>query len=183
MTDCSRSAKRSGAAPFNSTGRQDNRNINAIPWELISRRGRPGVGIVTLTCRADRPGIVVRIVPYVTDKSMSERDTLEPSGMRAELLCFLVATAAASYSLTQEWRVDHVVQCCRTWLARHGVSMHWLERVRIGQLALTIARRDLRDAGIAVRLSNVQALFTDDMALNYSSTMVQKMLALCKEAL
>jgi hypothetical protein len=114
---------------------------------------------------------------------MSERDTLPLPGTRAELLCFLVAIAAASYSLTQEWRIDHIVQCCRMWLTRHSLSMHCLERVRIGQLALTIARRDLRDAGIAVRLSNVQALFTDDMALNYSSTMVQKMLALCKEAL
>ena len=27
---------------------------------------------------------------------------------RAELLCFLVVTAAASHSLTSEWRVDHV---------------------------------------------------------------------------
>jgi hypothetical protein len=69
------------------------------------------------------------------------------------------------------------------WLARHSQSMDWLERVRLGQLALKIARRDLLEAGIAVRLSNVQALFTDDMALNFSSTMVQKMLVLCKEAL
>jgi hypothetical protein len=114
---------------------------------------------------------------------MSERDTLGFTDARAELLCFLVAVAAASYSLTNEWRVDHVVQCCRMWLARHSQSMDWLERVRLGQLALKIARRDLLEAGIAVRLSNVQALFTDDMALNFSSTMVQKMLVLCKEAL
>ncbi|SAL79582.1 hypothetical protein AWB68_05668 [Caballeronia choica] len=49
-------------------------------------------------------------------------------GARAELLCFLVATAAASRSLTHEWRVDHVVESCRIWLARHAVVMHWLER-------------------------------------------------------
>lgn len=35
---------------------------------------------------------------------------------RAELLCFLVVTAAASHSLTSEWRVDHVVESCRLWL-------------------------------------------------------------------
>ena len=69
-------------------------------------------------------------------------------GSRAELLCFLVATAAASRSLTHEWRVDHVVESCRIWLARHAVVMHWLERVKIGQLALRVARRDLRGAGI-----------------------------------
>jgi hypothetical protein len=106
---------------------------------------------------------------------------LLPDG-RADLLCFLVATAAASYALTQEWRVDHVVQNCRSWLARRAVTMHWLERLRLGQLALKIAEKDLLKAGVAVRLSSVQALFTEEMGLNYSSTMVQRMLALCKEA-
>ena len=103
-----------------------------------------------------------------------------PDG-RADLLCFLVATAAASYALTQEWRVDHVVANCRAWLARHVVSMDWLERVQIGQLAIRIADRELLDAGIAVRLSSVQALFTEEMGLNYSSTMIQRMLNLCRE--
>lgn len=66
---------------------------------------------------------------------MSEHDIDELSGARAELLCFLVATAAASRSLTHEWRVDHVVHSCRIWLARNTVVMDWLERVKIGQLA------------------------------------------------
>jgi hypothetical protein len=107
----------------------------------------------------------------------------DANSARPDLLCFLVAIAAASYALTQEWRVDHVVQCCREWLRKHGVAMHWLDRVRIGQLALKIASRDLMDAGIAVRLSSVQALFTGDMELNEASTMVQRMLSLCQEAL
>jgi hypothetical protein len=34
-----------------------------------------------------------------------------------------------------------------------------------------------------VRQSNVHALFTGDMQLNYSCTVIKKMLALCKEAL
>ena len=115
------------------------------------------------------------------EATMNNRDiNLIPDG-RADLLCFLVATAAASYALTQEWRVDHVVANCRAWLARHLVSMDWLERVEIGQLALTIAERELLTAGIAVRLSSVQALFTDEMGLNYSSTMIQRMLNLCRE--
>jgi len=112
---------------------------------------------------------------------MNNRDiNLIPDG-RADLLCFLVATAAASYALTQEWRVDHVVANCRAWLARHLVSMDWLERVEIGQLALKIAEGELLTAGIAVRLSSVQALFTEEMGLNYSSTMIQRMLNLCRD--
>ncbi len=91
---------------------------------------------------------------------MEKRDINRMPDGRADLLCFLVATAAASYALTQEWRVDHVVANCRAWLARHLVSMNWPERVQIGQLALKIAESELLKAGIAVRLSSVQALFT-----------------------
>lgn len=102
---------------------------------------------------------------------------------RPELLCFLVAIAAASYALSNEWRVDHVVQCCRDWLRKNDARMDWLDRVRIGQLALKIASKDLLEAGVAVRLSSVNVLFTDDMELNEASTMVQRMMALCQEAL
>ncbi|MDR5755115.1 hypothetical protein QCE48_30610 [Caballeronia sp. LZ024] len=101
------------------------------------------------------------------------------SGARAELLCFLVATAAASRSLTHEWRIDHIVQGCRIWLVRNAVVMDWLDRVQIGQLALKVARRDLGEAGIKVRQSDVQALFTGEMGLNHASTLVQKMMTLC----
>jgi hypothetical protein len=114
---------------------------------------------------------------------MDKPDIDELSGARADLLCFLVATVAASYAMTQEWRVDHVVDSCRIWLKRNLVTMNWLERVRIGQLALKIARRDLKGAGIAVRQSDVQTLFTGDMGLNHSSTVVQKMMRLCRESL
>jgi hypothetical protein len=101
----------------------------------------------------------------------------------AELLCFLVATAAASYALTQEWRVDHVVEHCRVWLKRRHTTMHWLDRVKLGQLALHIADKQLLEAGIAVRLSSVSALFTDKMELNPASTMIQRMQALCSTVL
>ncbi|RFU45142.1 hypothetical protein [Paraburkholderia sp. DHOC27] len=107
----------------------------------------------------------------------------DAASARPELLCFLVAVAAASYALTGEWRVDHVVKCCRQWLDKNETKMFWLDRVLIGQLALKIASQDLLDAGIAVRLHSVQALFTDEMELNEASTMVQKMMSLCQEAL
>jgi hypothetical protein len=114
---------------------------------------------------------------------MNKPEFSEPDSARPDLLCFLVAIAAASYALTNDWRVDHVVQCCRQWLDKNQLKMHWLDRVRIGQLALKIASKDLLDAGVAVRLSSVNALFTSEMELNEASTMVQRMMALCYEAL
>jgi len=112
----------------------------------------------------------------------SSQTTLEPES-QANLLCFLVATVAASYSLTSEWRVDHVVESCRIWLARNRAVLPWLERVTLGQLALQIARRDLRAAGIAVRQSNVQSMFTNEMGINTASTLVQRISAVCEAPL
>ena len=102
---------------------------------------------------------------------------------RADLLCYLVATAAATYALTGDWRVDHVVMSCRSWLSRNRLSLPWLDRVRLGQLALQIARRDLRGVGIALKQADVQGLFTGDMKLNPASTVVQRMLQVCRLAL
>ncbi|MEA3113568.1 MAG: hypothetical protein QOG58_3367 [Caballeronia sp.] len=102
---------------------------------------------------------------------------------QTNLLCFLVATVAASYSLTNEWRVDHVVESCRIWLARNRVALPWLKRVTLGQLALQIARRDLHVAGITVRQSNVQSMFTNEMGINQASTVVQRISAVCEAAL
>ncbi|PLZ00977.1 hypothetical protein CY652_18190 [Burkholderia sp. WAC0059] len=114
---------------------------------------------------------------------MVKPEFTEPESVRPDLLCFLVAIAAASYALTDDWRVDHVVECCRQWLKKNRLKMHWLDRVRIGQLALKIARNDLLEAGVAVRLSSVQALFSSELELNTSSTMVQRMMMLCHDAL
>ncbi|CAH2786021.1 MAG: hypothetical protein CPDRYMAC_2572 [uncultured Paraburkholderia sp.] len=118
-----------------------------------------------------------------TPRQKLEPEFNEPDSARPELLCFLVAIAAASYALSKEWRVDHVVQCCRQWLEKNSLEMNWLDRVRIGQLALKIASKDLLKVGVAVRLSSVQALFTSEMELNEANTMVQRMLVLCYEAL
>ncbi|SOE92689.1 hypothetical protein SAMN05414139_05446 [Burkholderia sp. D7] len=103
--------------------------------------------------------------------------------MQANLLCFLVATVAASHTLTRSWRVDHVVESCRIWLARNRVALSWMMRVTLGQLALQIARRDLHAAGITVRQSNVQSMFTHEMGINQASTVVQRISAVCEAAL
>jgi hypothetical protein len=116
------------------------------------------------------------------EMNSSIRTTLEPES-QTNLLCFLVATVAASYSLTNEWRVDHVVESCRIWLARNRVALPWMKRVTLGQLALQIARRDLHAAGITVRQSNVQSMFTNEMGINQASTMVQRISAVCEAAL
>jgi hypothetical protein len=116
-------------------------------------------------------------------KAMNNPEFTELERVRPDFLCFLVAIAAASYALTYEWRVDHVVACCRQWLVKNRQKMHWLERVHLCQLALKIARQDLLKAGVAVRLSSVNALFTNEMELNGASTMVQRMMVLCHDAL
>jgi hypothetical protein len=109
--------------------------------------------------------------------------TTSESESQTNLLCFLVATVASSHSLTNEWRADHVVESYRIWLARNRIAMPWLKRVTLGQLALRIARRDLRAAGITVRQSNVRSLFTDDMGINAASKLVQRISAVCEAAL
>ena len=55
---------------------------------------------------------------------------------RADLVCYLVATAAATYALTSDWRADHVVISRRSWLLRNRLSLPWLDRLRHGRLAL-----------------------------------------------
>ena len=75
------------------------------------------------------------------------------------------------------------MESCRIWLARNRAVLPWLERVKLGQLALQIARRDLRVAGIAIRQSNVQCMFTNEMGVNTASTLVQRISAVCEAAL
>jgi len=79
--------------------------------------------------------------------------------------------------------VDHVVISCWSWLSRNRLSLPWLDRARLGQLALQIARRHVRGAGIALKQADVQGLFTGDMKFNLASTVVQRMLQVCWHAL
>jgi hypothetical protein len=53
----------------------------------------------------------------------------------------------------------------------------------LGQLALQIARRDLRVAGIAARQSNIQSLITDEIGVNSASALAQNISEVCKVAL
>jgi hypothetical protein len=101
----------------------------------------------------------------------------------ADLLCYLVATTAATYALTSDWRVDLSVISCRSWLSRNRLSLPWLDRVRLGRLALQITRHDLRGEGIALKRADVQGLFKGDMKVNQASTIVQRMLQVCHHAL
>ncbi|MGA7813345.1 hypothetical protein [Caballeronia sp.] len=45
---------------------------------------------------------------------MKTRETSLLPDAHADLLCYLVATAAATYALTSDWGVDHVVISCRS---------------------------------------------------------------------
>ncbi|MEA3112294.1 MAG: hypothetical protein QOG58_2093 [Caballeronia sp.] len=76
-----------------------------------------------------------------------------------------------------------MVISCRSWLSRNRLSLPWLDRVRLGQLALQIARRDLRGVAIALKPADVERLFTGDMKLNPANTIVQRMLQVCRRAL
>jgi hypothetical protein len=53
---------------------------------------------------------------------MMIREMSHSPDARAELLCYLVATAAATYALTRDWRVDHVVSTPADRGSRETVS-------------------------------------------------------------
>lgn len=90
----------------------------------------------------------------------SVRITFAPEP-QTHLLCFLVATVAASYALTSEWRVDHVVESCRIWHARNRIVLPWLKRVTLGQLspvadmAMSSAPSDLHEHQLPETHANV----------------------------
>jgi hypothetical protein len=42
---------------------------------------------------------------------------------RADLLCYLVATVAATYALISDLSVDQVVISCRSWMSRNRLSL------------------------------------------------------------
>ena len=114
---------------------------------------------------------------------MTIREMSMSPDARVDLLCYLVATAAATRALTRDWPVDKVVGTCRLWLKGNQLSLPWLDRIRLEQLALQIARRGLREAGIALKQADIPGLFTGNMTLNPASTLVQRMLQACRHAL
>jgi hypothetical protein len=109
------------------------------------------------------------------------RQSISPAA-RTHLLCYLVSSALASHALTKTWRVDHVVESARIWLARNMMSASWLDRLMLGQMALKLSREHLA-ASHAVRQSDALMLFTNELTLNYQSPLVGHIWQRCSDAL
>lgn len=104
------------------------------------------------------------------------------SATRTHLLCYLVVSALASHALTKTWRVEHVVESVRIWLARNMMSASWLDRLMLGQLALKLSREHLAASDVIYQ-SDVLALFTNELGLNYQSPLVGRIWHRCSDAL
>jgi hypothetical protein len=111
----------------------------------------------------------------------SQRQSISPAA-RTHLLCYLVATVLASHALTKTWRVEHVVESARIWLARNMMSASWLDRLMLGQMALKLSSEQL-SASSAVRQADVLTLFTNELTLNYQSALVGHIWQRCSDAL
>jgi hypothetical protein len=109
------------------------------------------------------------------------RQSISPAA-RTHLLCYLVSSALASHALTKTWRVDHVVESARIWLARNMMSASWLDRLMLGQMALKLSREHLA-ASHAVRQSDALMLFTNELTLNYQSPLVGHIWQRCSDVL
>jgi hypothetical protein len=115
-----------------------------------------------------------------TNMPLSKRSL--DSAARTHLLCYLVVSALASHALTKTWRVEHVVESVRIWLARNSKSASWLDRLMLGQLALKLSREHLI-AFDAVRQSDALTLFTKELGLNYQSPLVGHIWKRCNDVL
>jgi len=110
-----------------------------------------------------------------------QRQSISPAA-RTHLLCYLVASALASHALTKTWRVEHVVESARIWLARNMMSASWLDRLMLGQMALKLSREQL-SASRTLRQADVLTLFTNELTLNYQSALVGHIWQRCSDAL
>jgi hypothetical protein len=95
---------------------------------------------------------------------------------------YLVTSALASHALTKTWRVEHVVESARIWLARNMMSASWFDRQMLGQMALKSSRVHL-SASHTVRQSDVPTLFTSELTLNYQNSLVGHIWQRCSDAL
>jgi hypothetical protein len=111
---------------------------------------------------------------------MTEFNPALVTDARTHLLCYLVASALASYALTKSWRIDHMVESARIWLARNQKSTSWLERIMLGQLALKLAREQQAQTRA---YADVGTLFNSELGLNYESPVVGRLWQRCSEAL
>ena len=62
------------------------------------------------------------------------------------------------------------------------MSASWLDRLMLGQMALKLSREHLTGAH-AVRQSDVPALFTNELTLNYQNPLVGHIWQKCSDAL
>ena len=115
-----------------------------------------------------------------TNMPLSKRSL--DSAAWTHLLCYLVVSALASHALTKTWRVEHVVESVRIWLARNMMSASWLDRLMLGQLALRLSREHLAASGV-VHQSDAFAVFTNELGLNYQSPLVGRIWQPCRDAL
>lgn len=115
-----------------------------------------------------------------TNMPLSKRSL--DSAAWTHLLCYLVVSALASHALTKTWRVEHVVESVRIWLARNMMSASWLDRLMLGQLALRLSREHLAASGVVLQ-SDAFALFTNELGLNYQSALVGRIWQRCRDAL
>lgn len=95
---------------------------------------------------------------------------------------YLVTSALMSHALTKTLRVDHVVESSRIWLAKNMMSASWLDRLMLGQLALKLLREQL-SVSRSMRQSDALTLFTNELTLNYQSSLVRQIWQRCSDAL
>jgi len=152
--------------------------INSVPAPHCCVRRRGLRARVSITC-------IYRIGSLSRESDLTNmprsKQSLTPAA-RTHLLCYLVASALASHALTKTWRVEHVVESARIWLARNKMSASWLDRLMLGQLALKLSREHLT-ASNAVRQSDALTLFTSELTLNYQSPLAGRIWQRCSDAL
>jgi hypothetical protein len=110
-----------------------------------------------------------------------QQQSISPAA-RTHLLCYLVTSALASHTLTKTWRIDHIVESARIWLVRNRMSASWLDRLMLGQMALKLSREHMTGVH-AVRQSDVLALFTSELTLNYENPLVGHIWQRCSDEL
>lgn len=111
---------------------------------------------------------------------LNSDDQSDADDILIHCVCYLVSATLASYALTRSWSLPHLVESARLWQTRHGKSLDWLTRIKLGQIALRLCRERVKE-GIAC--PPVQCLFTETLALKLESPVVTELWDRCREAL
>jgi hypothetical protein len=112
-----------------------------------------------------------------SDESLEHRTAVR-------LLCYLTVSELVSFTITRRWLTPaRLVSSVRLWLLRNDLSLGWQHRVRLAQLAATVARRiDARGEG-PVDLAEARSLLTQNMSVDYESPLVERVMRSCATAL